>query len=85
MSTYSRVYDAPGSVGALPCPGCGATALRLLFRVDALDSAMGMPVFWCDACLRGLGLCHFDVAPGAERVLKSAGVEIPDFELVHGE
>lgn len=78
---YEEVYRDASHADAVPCPNCGARALRLLFVVRNDDDEDGTAVFWCDACRYGLLPVRAPVPAAGERRRK--GTEsVPDYLLV---
>jgi hypothetical protein len=61
LEAYSEVYQ--GGVDA-PCPHCGHRTLRLVFTGD-VEKGIGYAHFWCDNCLRGIGISRAHLPAGA--------------------
>ncbi|WP_432837845.1 hypothetical protein [Dactylosporangium sp. CA-092794] len=61
---YESAYDTPGDLSGLACPDCGRHALHLVYTGD-LDQLTGWGTFWCDNCLRGIGISRAVVPEGA--------------------
>jgi hypothetical protein len=81
LSAYGQAWQNPSIVKKLPCPSCGAKSLRLLFLVNEIADAVGIRVFWCESCMRGLIPLRASVPETGSRLLKNAAV-IPNFRLV---
>jgi hypothetical protein len=88
LTAYGVVYDAVPQSVDLACPHCGHRTLRLVFTGD-LEREVGYASFWCDTCLRGIGISRAPIPAGA--VVRDIHVpaaerepRIPDFTLVNG-
>jgi hypothetical protein len=86
LAAYSEVYDAIPKDAAVACPDCGHKTLRLVFTADPRH-AVGYGHFWCDTCLRGIGISCAPIPDGAiaqdsHRPREEREPKIPNFTLV---
>jgi hypothetical protein len=87
LAAYSDVYDAVPGVADVACPNCGHRTLRLVFTGD-IDRGVGYGHFWCDTCLKGIGISRAPLPIGAtvqdiHLPREDREPKIPNFQLVN--
>lgn len=83
---YEAVFEAIPEDPHLPCPNCGADALRLVFT-GHVSTATGYASFWCDSCLQGIVISRAPIPDGAivrsiEQAPQDRRPQIPNFTIV---
>lgn len=78
----AEAIDEPDAFATRPCPSCSSPSLNLAFVVMSRDETMGIPCFWCDACLQGTFVCRALIPEGARRVPKNQRDTMPNYRVV---